>query len=277
MSSSRHLPTIDLQPRACDPRRRSSRLVPSVLALTLLAGACGGGTTKAKPTTTLESTSTTLESTTTLEATTTAVPATSSSVPVTAAADMTAKAKAATLQQGDFPPGFPAQPDDPKSGLHIETLWGELLACLGVPKVQPAGIATSPTFLRGLATQGVSTVEYTTAAAGAAVSTALSAPKFQACSTQAFTADLDRSKPEGSTPGTVSVARRDYAPIGAVKVNAFRINATVLLADLQVKLTQDFFVIFKDTAIIRLFFLNPGADFPQDLQRSLLEKVVGRA
>jgi len=252
-------------------------LAPALLAVTVLAG-CGGGSSKAKPTTTLESTPTTLETTTTvLATTTTTIPVTTSSGPATTAGDLTAKAKAANLQVDDFTAGFAAQPDDPKGGLHIERLWGGLLTCLGVPKTQPAGIASSPTIQRGLATQGASTVEYTTAAAIAAVTTALSAPKFQACSTQAFTDDLNLSKPDGATPGTVTVARRDYPPIGAVKVIAYRIKATLLLGDLPINLVQDFFVIFKDTAIIRLYYINPGADFPQDLQRSQLEKVVGRA
>ncbi len=62
-----------------------------------------------------------------------------------------------------------------------------------------------------------------------------------------------------------------------MKVIAYRINATVLLGNAPIALTQDFFVIFKGTAIIRLLYLNPGSDFPPELQRSQLEKVVGRA
>jgi len=190
---------------------------------------------------------------------------------------MTAKAKAAILQQADFPAGFPAQPDDPVQGLHVERLWGDLLTCLGVPKAQPAGIATSPTFLRGIATQGTSTVEYLAPDAIAARTGALANPKFQACSTQAFATDLDKSKPEGSTPGTVVVSRRDSPPIAGATINSWRINASVHLADLEVRLFQDFLVIFKGNAVIRLFFLNPGSDFPPDLERSLVEKVVSRA
>ncbi len=188
-----------------------------------------------------------------------------------------AKAQAATLQPADFTPGFAAQPEEPGQGLSIERVWQELTACLGVKvKGAPAGVATSPTYLRGLATQGRSTVEYTTEPNAAALATALAGPKAQACFTRVFAADVDRSKPEGAKPGPVTVTTRQVPPAGD-KIMAWRINASVNLDELVVPLFQDFLVIFNKGTVIRMFFLNPGAEFPQDLERSLLDKVVARA
>jgi hypothetical protein len=185
-----------------------------------------------------------------------------------------AKAKAAVLQMSDFPPGWSTH--DPQEGLNIEMVWEELTRCVGGQAPAPLAKATSETYLMGLATQARSTVEYTTEAAAAASAAALAGPKFQGCAADAFKADVERSKPEGSTAGSVQVAPRDFPPLGQ-RTLAWRINATVNLDDLQVPLFQDFLVIFNGGTVIRLFFLNPGSEFPQMLERTLVEKVVSRA
>lgn len=190
---------------------------------------------------------------------------------------MSVKAKAAVFQATDFPPGFEAQPEEPGQGLALETLWSELTRCLGVDSgADRSGIATSPTFKQGLATQGRSTVEYASDASSATLTAALTGPKSQGCLMTVFAADLDRSKPDGGKPGAVKVTPRDVAPIGQ-KVLAWRINASVNLDELVVPLFQDLLVVFKGGAVIRTFFLSPGNEFPQTLERSLVEKVVGRA
>ncbi len=186
-----------------------------------------------------------------------------------------AKAKAAGLQSSDFPPGWGTQPED--AGLYIDKVWEELTTCVGAPRsAPPAARATSPTYLMGLATQARSTVEYTTEAAATAAGNALSGPKFEGCASDAFKADVERSKPEGSTAGTVQVTPRDFGQFGQ-KTLSWRINASVNLQDLQVPLYQDFLVIFNGGTVIRLFFLNPGSEFPQNLERTLIDKVVSRA
>jgi hypothetical protein len=207
--------------------------------------------------------------------------------PPTTDAALAAKARAAVMQAGDFPAGWSTQP--PGEGLNIDQVWQDLTQCLGVKSAAPVAAATSPSFLQGLATQARSTVEYASPSAAADVAAALtssttttgggagaSGSTFDRCATAAFTADLNRSKPEGSTPGTVTVAPRDYPQEGQ-KTFAWRINATVNLQDLQVPLFQDFLVVFNGNAVMRFFFLNPGSDFPQNLERSLVEKVVARA
>jgi hypothetical protein len=227
-----------------------------VLAVALLLVSCKGGSGATGATTTLANRPT-------------------SSAPPTTDAAKAAKAQAAVLQKDDFPPGWGTQPPD--AGLNIEMVWQELTGCLGVQNVsRPAALATSPTYLQGLATQARATVEYTTEPSASAVATALGSSRFDRCANDAFKADVERSKPEGSTAGAVQVAPRDYTQYGQ-KTLAWRINATVNLSDLQVPLFQDFVVIFNGGTVIRLFFLNPGAEFPQNLERSLVEKVVARA
>src|SRR5439155_6339046 len=100
--------------------------------------------------------------------------------PPTTDAAKAAKAKAAVFQQADFPPGFAPQPEG--EGLDLEIIWRDITRCLGVENAAPSeGSATSPTYLRGLATQAQSTVEYTAISGAETVATALAGPKFQGC------------------------------------------------------------------------------------------------
>jgi hypothetical protein len=243
----------------------------SLLSAALVAS-CGGD--KAKVAT--PSTTTPVIETTTSAETTTAAPVTTTAAPVAVAGgDQSAKAKAATLQPSDFPTGFDPVPEAEGGGLNIEQLWTELMGCLGVPQGTSTGIATSPTFKRGLATQARSTVEYTSDSTSAAIAAAIAGPKFSKCSDTAFAADVKRSAPEGGVPGPVAVAASKAPPV-APKSSSFRITVTVNLAELKVPLFQDFFVIYTGGAVIRALFLNPGSEFPQDLERSVLTKVISR-
>lgn len=229
----------------------------------LLAAGCGGGKDKAGGTTT----------------TAVAVPGTIAITTTTLGTDpaLAAKAVGANLQKADFPAGFEAQPDEVGQGLGIDQVWSELTRCLGVERTAPpAGTATSPTFKKGLATQGRSSVEYTTEPVATAMATALAGPKSADCLMKAFAADVDRSKPEGAKPGLVKVTPREAAVAGQ-KVLSWRINASVNLDELVVPLFQDFTVIFNRATIIRLLFLNPGSEFPQDLEKTVVDKVVARA
>lgn len=238
-----------------------ARWVGSVGVAALLAAGCssGGRTAGTQTTTTL----------TPVGPTTTA--------PAVTDPAMSAKAKAAVLQQSDFPAGWTTQPED--AGLGLETVWSDITRCLGVQEtVLPAGMATSPTFLRGLATQARSTVEYTSASSADAIATAFASPDFEACAGQAVAADVKRSAPAGSVVGQVQMAALP-APQGlpaAQRTAANRFTVTMDLQGMNVPITQDFVVVFTGGTIVRTIFLNPGAPFPPDLEQALLQKVVGR-
>jgi hypothetical protein len=244
--------------------KRHAAVLALVAALSATACSGGGGNSTSSPTTTVAAGSTTVPGTTP-----TTTPGTDPA--------LVAKAKAAVFQPGDFPTGFEAQPEEPGQGLGLDILWTELTRCLGVENTAPpAGRATSPTFKMGLATQGRATVEYTTEPAASAVATALAGSKAPDCLNQAFAADVDRSKPEGATPGAVKVATSDVTVAGK-KALAWRINASVNLQDLVVPLFQDFIVIVNKGTVVRMVFLQPGSAFPQDLEHTLEEAVVSRA
>lgn len=250
---------------------RRKPAVMSLVVTTLFAAGCGGGdgggaTTLPAP---VASTSTLPATTSTVLAATT-VPATT--VTTVAGPDLTAKANAAIIQKSDLPAGWePVAPEDPS--LNIEPIWKALITCLGVPAVTPAGIATSPTYKRGLATQARSTVEYTTEASATGIATALAGPKFTGCANDAFNADAKISVPEGGVAGPVTIGPRTGAP----KSFTYRINHDVNLGELKVPIFQDYVVIFSGGTIIRGMFLQPGDQFPPDLEKTLLEKVTSRA
>lgn len=208
---------------------------------------------------------------------TTTAPAstTTAAAPVSTDPAMLDKAKAAVLQPGDFPAGWEALPQE--EGLDLEITWSDIMECLGVDTGQPAlGIATSPTFQQGIATQARSTVVYTDEPSAQAIATALGGPGFTKCAKDAFFDDAKRSAPEGGRPTAVEVAPLEAAQLGQPTFS-FRLTNTMNLDDLQVPITQDFLVFFKGGTLVRMVFLNPGGPFPQDLERSLVEKVVGRA
>lgn len=244
--------------------RGHRRLIPFFVAAFLVAGCGGGGDDGADAGGTVVPGP---------GAPTTAAPAPTP----TTESPMAAKARAAVFQTGDFPPGFQPQPEEPGQGLNIEGLWGELTRCLGVENTaQRTGMASSPTFLRGLATQARVTVEYTSDASAQALAAALAGPRFQSCANDAFNADVKRSAPEGGVPGPVAVAPLAAPPVVTSKISAFRITVTINLDELKVPLFQDFLVAFEKGAVVRMFFLNPGSEFPPDLRNTLVQKVLSR-
>lgn len=233
------------QPR----EKRNRRLAACLLLATLLVAGCGGDDNDD------------------------AAPA--STTPASPGPAAAGKAQSAVLQSADFPPGWEALPPG-EGGLHLEETWTDLTRCLGVEnRGQPAGVATSPTYLRDLATQARSTVEYLPEPAAQAIATSLAGSKFQACATEAFNADAKRSAPEDAVPGPVEVSPLD-SPTYSQATSASRIRVTMNLSDLQVPIFQDFLVFVDGGTVTRMFFLNPGAPFPPDLERSLVEKVLAR-
>ncbi|MBW3548407.1 MAG: hypothetical protein KY452_09780 [Actinobacteria bacterium] len=186
-----------------------------------------------------------------------------------------AQAEAAILRMEDLPEGWREQP--PEEGLELEATWQDLTSCLGVEgPEQPLGIATSPTFVRDLATQVRSTVEYMPEAQAQELAAALAGPEFQQCATEAFEEDAVRSAPEGGVPGPVEVSPLEFPELGEQTL-AWRVNVTIDLEGLEVPIFQDLVVVFDGEAASRLMFLNPGSEFPPELQRTLVETVVDRA
>ncbi len=243
------------------------RALTSLLISSLLLAACGGdGADEAGTTTTAPP-----------ETTETTAPPTDEDSPGRESSDpaKAAQAEVAVLRMEDLPEGWDEQ--DPEAGLGLEATWEDLITCLGVEVAdQPLGIATSPTFLRDLATQVRSTVEYLPEAQAQAIAAALDSPEFQQCATDAFAADAARSAPEGGSPGPVEVSPLEFPELGE-ETFAWRANVTIDLGGMEVPVFQDLVVVLDGEALTRLMFLNPGSEFPPELQRTLVETVVARA
>jgi len=181
-----------------------------------------------------------------------------------------AKAKAAVLQPSDFPDGW--QPGDP---LDHETTWSDLTRCLGVEDSgQGLGRAVSPTFQRGPVSQVTSAVEYVPATSAPGLATAFAGPKLTACATEALIADVKRNAPEGSTVGAVEVGPLEFPKQGQLTAS-FRAT-TMLDLGFKIGVTQDFVFVLKGEAVARVSFLGAGQPFDAALQRTFVEKVVGR-
>lgn len=239
------------------------------LAACVLLVACGDdGDDGAATTTTTTGPSTTEEGTSETSGPTSTVPPSADPVRL-------AEAEAAVLRQEDFPDGWSEH--DPTAGLALELTWNDLLSCLGVPAGDQAlGIATSPTFLQGLATQARSTVEYLPEDRVQAIGAALAGADLDRCLSEAISADAVRSAPEGGVPGPVTVSALDVPALGQA-TTAKRMNFTMKVEDLEIPIFQDLVVVLDGDTVTRLVFLNPGGPFPPSLQRTLIETVVGRA
>lgn len=244
---------------------RKLRFTGFIFVTALLVASCGGGSDANKG----------AAGTTVPAPTTTVAPAPSTSAAPPTTDPRADRAAAAVLQLADFPPGYSLQPPD--QGLYIDLVWQDIIRCLGVESVaQPAATATSETFLKDIATQARTRVDYVSAEAQQAIAAALASPQVDQCLTDAFTADAVRSAPDGATPGPSVVSPLDVPQAGDQTL-AWRINLTVNLGDLQIPIYQDFMVVFKDGTVIPMFFLNPGSPFPRALEASLVDTVVSRA
>ena len=253
------------------------RIGAAFVALVFLAVGCSGG----RSTETSGATTTTTRPSTTSSRPATTVTSAPATTAVTLAPDpaIAAVAAAAVMQTGDFPYGYQAlQPDpsDPNGGLQIDALWSDMAHCLGVPSPSAGRVSSSSTYKLGLATQAVSTVEYTTTTAAADIAAAVGGSTFMGCAITAFNDNAKRSAPQGATPGPAAVSPLNVPTVGD-KMFAFRINITQNLSDLQVPLFQDFYVVINGVTVSRLWFLQPGSPFPPDLEQMLVQKVVTRA
>lgn len=187
------------------------------------------------------------------------------------------KAEAAVFQTSDFPSGW-SSIDGSRGGLALETIWWNLTRCLGVRfALKSTGDVTSETFLRPVATQAQSTVEY--ARPGPAIQTvraALESPAFSKCAEDVFGDAIGWSAPAGASVGAVSVGPLE-APVRTDHVFAAQITAPVTLPDLTITIVQDFVVVFDDSSVTRMLFLDAGKPFDPQLERTLAEAVVGRS
>lgn len=256
---------------------RSPRVVGGLVITLLVLVGCGGGEDEddtASETTVTEASSTTApdDSSTTAPDSTTTAPAGDEP----AAAGTPEAAEAAVVAISDLPTGWAARPD--AEALDVEPIWQDLLACGGVtdPSGGETARATSPTFLVDLGTQVTSTVMYfDSPERAAALAAALAGDEVLACAPDVFLAALVANNPPEFGFSDVAVAPLAFDGGGETTV-AYRVTGTRSINDLTFPFFQDLVVAFDGESVSRLLFTNPGAPFAEELQRTLVETVVGR-
>lgn len=188
-----------------------------------------------------------------------------------------ARAEAAVLALADLPAGWRAQAEEDRPD--HDTTWQALADCLEIEDPSQAAVAaaTSPTFVSGVATQVTSSVAYLGSEEQVqAVAAAYTGEQSLACASEALASDVERNAPPGGTVSEVQVAAFEF-PDMEDAVAAYRAMARIDLGEVTVPIVMDVVTIFDGRAMSRMVFLNPGEPFPEELQRSLTEKVVGRA
>lgn len=248
-----------------------SRWLTGCLPIVVLLASCGGNGAKSGGTT-ITSGGQPSTTATTAASTPTSAQGTTTTAPQDPA--KAAKAKAAVLQADDIPAGY--QEQAPEDIFDQETTFQDLSTCLGVA-TRGLGSATSPTYGKPPATKFVSTVEYFAPPAAQAIAAAFApGPKFDGCSKQAFTADLKRNAPPGSTVSDVAVTPLDFPKFGQATY-AYQVKTILAIPNgPTIPINQDVIIALNGDAISRLTFLSPGQPFPPDVERTLVGKVVGR-
>ncbi|HUQ63206.1 MAG TPA: hypothetical protein VM121_05600 [Acidimicrobiales bacterium] len=260
-----------------------------VAVITVALAGCGGGGNEGQKVAAV-TTVPPLETTTTVPVTTTTLPPVGGdttvppapaptppapAAPAPARTVTAAEAEASVLQASDVPADWVTQPAE--ESLHLDLIWQEVTGCLGLGGLeQPMAWAVSAGYTHGLAQAARTMVQYRSEAANRSISDALAGPGAAQCLLQTFSADVDRSAPEGAVREKIDLASLDLAPLGQ-QTYAWRISAVLNLNGLKVPVHQDFLVAFKAEAVIPMLFLDVGSPFDSGLERSLAEAVVSRA
>ncbi len=222
--------------------------VSALVALALLAGACGGSSK----------------------------PATSAKGPNPAQDKKTAQA--VSLRPGDLPASFQSSPQT--LGPKVEAANRRLYTtCLHkpYPPDHASAVVNSPSFTQGLAESAASTVEVTDTAAQAQQDFAtITSPQFVTCSEQNFPSSFAATAPPGATASGFRVVS-ERPPVTASGSAAYRLTATVHMGpSITVPLTVDRVYVVKNRTEVVLTFTNVGTPFPATLESQVLTKVLAR-
>jgi hypothetical protein len=250
---------------------QTRRILVALMIAALVSGGCGDD----------DGDVATDSSTTTTAADTTTTSEAAAGKGASATGAQGAKAKAAVVQLSDLPAsGWREQA--PEDTPDHETTWQALATCLGIGdlKQDETGSATSPTYVTGLAQQVTSTVAYVPVGRAGEIAAAFASDKFEGCAKTAIADDVARNAPEGAEVVSVDVVPLDLPRLGALTTSYRATGMLTIGPGIQITVYTDVVAVFSGPAISRLVFINggpAGAPFPDDLERSLVEKVVTRA
>ena len=194
--------------------------------------------------------------------------------PAATDASLEARAKRAVLKQSDLPEGWAKGTGTGLAAGH-EQAWVDIRDCIGAGEEIDAGAvrATSGPFESGGA-RVESIVTYVNAEQASGFALSMASLDAVDCGREALAAEAVRDAPQGET-----VARQEVAPLSLPRLaNAasWAARSTTTYSSGPVVVT-DVVVLISEGALCRLAFVNEGGPFPQDLQQSLIEKVVSRA
>jgi hypothetical protein len=184
-----------------------------------------------------------------------------------------ARAKRAVLQPGELPNSWARVPASSQSD--HEQAWAQLRDCLSGGQGLDGGAvsATSGAFSSGGA-RVESTVAYVNADRASEFAFSLASTGSRACGQTALAAEAGRNAPPGSAVKGRHVEPLPLSRAGGGSAWGMRSTTTYSAGP---PIVTDLVVLVKDGALGRLVFVNEGGPFPQDLERSLVEKVAGRA
>ncbi|MGH9279147.1 MAG: hypothetical protein ACRD12_13705 [Acidimicrobiales bacterium] len=194
----------------------------------------------------------------------------------TARPDSKAVAERANLQLEDFPPEWKSTPVPAETVAASEALGRVVAACLNRPPPEELRetIAYSPDFSASdtrRASSSVAIVKTTEFAEGDFA--ALHSDRGPECHKNQIDSEFARQQP--GTLYTTTIRRVDMPQFGDDTV-AYRINASTNSEGREVVTVIDEVFVRKGRAVLAAFFVNRSAAFPLELQRTLIQRMVGR-
>jgi hypothetical protein len=182
----------------------------------------------------------------------------------------------AVMKAADVGAGWSAVPGDQ---LRPEAIWTDLLGCLRLGDAGAGRVpeARSPTLAQGAGFMVASAVWYVTDDRVQKISAGLSGNKAEQCARTALAADLEK----GRAPGSSTVGEVQATPLRLPSISqntwARRGIATFDLGGKKTAEVLDFVVVVNGNAVSTLAFKSAGGPFPQQLQITLVNKLINRA
>lgn len=186
-------------------------------------------------------------------------------------------AERVNLQIDDFPPEWKSTPVPPETLDAAEAQAIAVADCLNRPRPEEIRVASaySDDFSAADTRRASSSVAIVrTEEIADADYDALRTDLGMNCIKASVDREFDRQLP-GIAP-TTTIQRVDMPQFGDDSV-AYRVNATTTSADREIRTVIDLAYVRKGRVEMSAGFINRSAAFPLDLQRTLLQRMVGRA
>jgi hypothetical protein len=189
--------------------------------------------------------------------------------------DDQALAQRANLKLADFPPEWKSAPPAPAN----DEADNALADCMGRPRPDQTRTATadSQDFSAAETRRASSTVQVVrTVEIAQGDFAALHGERAAPCLKQQIDAEFTRQLPPDAPAQATTIERVDLPQFGEETV-VYRVQATAMTQGQQVRTYIDLAFVRMGRSELSAAFLNRSTPFPADLQRTLLQRMVGRA